>query len=290
MNRHVAAVLGAGALWGFMGLFSRRLAGLGLGSAGALIVRCGIAALFFGLTLLIKDKKLFKVKLRDLWCFLGAGIMSLLFFTFCYFQAISLMSLSTAAILLYTAPAIVMVMSALIFGERLNSRSVLALVMAFAGCVLVSGLGGSVSAAGFVYGICSGLGYALYSIFARLALLRGYDSRTINFYACLLCTAGAALLWGGAEPLAVMTSSVRTALWCLATGIITCYLPYLLYTYGLTGLKTGTASVMASVEPVVATFVGILIFREPMSFMSVCGTLLVLGAVLVLNGKRKENA
>lgn len=285
MKKHVICILGGGALWGLMGLFTRNLAARGFDSPGTLIVRFAIASLLFGVTLLLVDPKLFRVRLRDAWCFLGAGIYSLLFFTYFYFQAIATMSLSVAAILLYTAPSMVMVMSLLIFKERLTPAKLVALLLAFAGCCLVSGLGGAdaVSALGVVYGLCSGLGYALYSIFARLALDRGYDSRTINFYSCLLATVGACVIWGGVEPARLMFASGGNALWCIATGVVSCYLPYLLYTYGLSGVEAGKASVMASVEPVVATLVGILVFREKMTWMSAAGVLLVLGAVVILN-------
>jgi DME family drug/metabolite transporter len=141
--------------------------------------------------------------------------------------------------------------------------------------------------AGILYGLCSGFGYALYSIFARLAIDRGYDSRTINFYACLLAAAGAVIIWGGAE-VPLMFQSASSVLWSLGTGIVSCYLPYLLYTYGLSGVETGKAAVMASVEPVVATIVGIAAFGEGLSGQNVLGVLLVLGAIVLINFKNRN--
>ena len=286
--RYTISILLAGCLWGFMGLFTRNLYALGFDAPGALIVRCGIAAVLFAVLLLIKDPKLFRIRLRDLWCFLGVGLCSLLFFTWCYFQCIRLTSLSMAAVLLYTAPSIVMVLSLFLFREKLTKMKVAALVLAFAGCCLVSGLGGEMNVAGVLFGLGAGLGYALYSIFARFALLRGYDSRTINFYAMLIGTLGAVAIWGGGEPLRLMTSSVPAALWCAATGLFSCFLPYLLYTYGLSGTETGKAAVMASTEPVVATLVGAVLFREALTVRSVLGVALVLLAIAALNLKRKQ--
>ena len=74
------------------------------------------------------------------------------------------MSLSTAAILLYTAPTIVMLLSALFFKEKITPIKLAALVMAFAGCCLVSGLGqgeNALSLGGLLFGLGSGVGYAL---------------------------------------------------------------------------------------------------------------------------------
>ena len=92
----------------------------------------------FGATIVVREPKQFRIRLRDFWCFFGTGICSLLFFTYCYFQAITIMDLSTAAVLLYTAPSIVMVLSLLLFHERITAQKLVALVLAFAGWCLVS--------------------------------------------------------------------------------------------------------------------------------------------------------
>lgn len=291
MNKYSVSIICGGALWGLMGVFTRHLTQLGFSSPNTVFIRCAIASIFFGLTMLIIDRKGFCIRLRDLWCFLGSGICSLLFFTVCYFRAIELTDLSTAAILLYTAPSFVMLLSLVLFGEKMTGRKVLALAMAFAGCCLVSGLGGgsSLTMIGFIYGLCAGFGYALYSIFARFAMLRGYDSLTINFYSCFLCALGAGVAWGFEKPVQLTLSSPSTAGFCLLFGLVASYLPYLLYTYGLTKTENGKASVMASVEPVVATLLGIFVFHERLSLACLLGVGLVLGAIAVLNlGKAKE--
>ena len=275
-----------------MGFFSRTLGEIGIGPAGAILVRCAIASVFFALTVALTEPRAFLVAPKDFWCFIGSGICSLLFFTFCYFNAIELLSLSAAAILLYTAPAIVVLLSALLFREKLGAKKLAALGLAFLGCCLVSGLGGgfTLPLRGLLFGLGAGFGYALYSIFARLALDRGYGSNTVNLYSCLLAALGAGVLWGFAGPFSAMCASLPSALLCLAAGIVTCYFPYLLYTYGLSGLETGRASILASVEPVVAALLGVLIYRETMSLSALLGVLCVLAAVVLLNGKSKKQA
>lgn len=290
MNKYVGAVLGAGFAWGFMGFFTRHLSEFGIDSSGAIIVRCGLGALCFGILILITGASQFKVKLKDFWCFIGTGLLSLLFFTFCYFNAINMMSLSSAAILLYTAPTIVMLLSAVLFKEKITKTKLVAAALAFAGCALISGITGGVSLtlSGLLFGLGSGFGYALYSIFARYALQRGYSSNTINFYSCLLAALGAAVIWGTNGCIKAMVSSPRAMFWCAGVGILSCFLPYLLYTYGLTGLENGKASVLASVEPVVASLLGIFFYHEKMTLPSFIGVVLVLSAVVLLNMKNKE--
>ena len=276
-----------------MGFFTRTLARLGVDSTGAILVRCAFAAVLFGLTLLVTDVKQFRVAPRHFWCFFGSGICSLLFFTYCYFNAITIMDLSTAAILLYTAPSIVMILSLILFREKITTRKVVALILAFAGCCLVSGITGgtrSLTVQGLLFGLGSGVGYALYSIFARFALDRGYSSNTVNFYSCLLAAIGTALIWNPVPTVTAMFASWGHFGFCILAGMVTCYLPYLLYTYGLTGLETGKASILASVEPVVATIVGIVIFRERPTLIAALGILLVLSAVVLLNLKERQKA
>lgn len=290
-NKFTIAILAAGCLWGFMGLFRRYMGEAGFSSSNIIVLRCGIAALCFGVTLLFTGREQFRIKLRDIWCFLGSGIVSLLLFTFCYFQAMNYMSLSAAAILLYTAPAIVTLFSAALFRERLTVMKLAAVVLAFFGCALVSGLGAgdmALSTLGILYGLGAGFGYAMYSIFARYALERGYSSNTINFYSCLLASIGAALIWGVDGVFETAAASAQGLGLALGTGVLTCFLPYLLYTYGLTGMETGRASIMASVEPVVATIVGAAVFRERMSALSYAGVVLVLSAVVLLNVRTRR--
>ena len=196
-----------------------------------------------------------------------------------------IIGISMSAALLYTAPSIVIILSRIIFRERLTAIKVIAVIMAFIGCCCVSGIGtaGKISLHGLMIGLGAGFGYALYSIFARLAMDRGYNGLTVNFYSCLLAAAGGALIWDPMPAVDAMTSSPGCFALCVAAAALSCYLPYLLYTYGLSGTEAGKASVMASVEMVVATLVGVLAFRERLTAAGACGMALVLGAIVLLN-------
>lgn len=285
-KRYTAAVIAAGTLWGFMGFFRRTLDTMGLSASNCIAVRCIVAAILFAITMLIADRKAFKIKLRDAWCFVGCGIVSLLVFGLCYFKAMDYMSLSNAAILLYTAPCFVIIISAVLFKEKITPKKIAAMLMAFAGCCLVSGIGtgDEISAIGLALGLCSGLCYALYSIFSRFAINRGYSAFTINFYSCLLAGIGAAAV-GGTDFIPLISLTPSNLLFAVATGLVTCFLPYLLYTYGLIGIENGKASIMASIEPVVATLCGVFIYNEGLTVMSTVGILLVLSAIVLLKEK-----
>lgn len=288
--KYFLSVLAAGTLWGFMGLFNRCLNAAGVNSAGVIFLRCGTAAVLFCVTILVTDPSQLKIRPRDAWYFVGSGLCSMLFFTYCYFTAMSYVSLSVAAILLYTAPFFVVLISAALFNESLTVGKIAALSLGFVGCCLVSGVGSNltISVKGILFGLGAGIGYAMYSIFAKLALDRGYTSNTINFYTHSLAATGSALIWGIRAPLTIAVSSSSMLLFTFALGLFTCYLPYLLYTYSLTGLEAGKASIYANVEPVVATVLGILIYQEKLTVFNFLGIILVLSAVIILSLNRSH--
>lgn len=287
------SVVAAASLWGLMGIFVRHFSAAGLGSLETTEVRmlCGLVLVGLYLALFRRDK--LRVRLRDLWCFVGTGIVSLLFFSWCYFQTMTLTSLAVAGVLLYTAPVFVMLLSALLFRERITPSKAAALLMAVAGCALVSGIGtaGALSARGLLLGLGSGFFYALYSIFGRYAIRRGYDSWTITFYTFLFCAAGGALLCDWKMVGAAASVGPSFFWWVAAMGLLTAFAAYLLYTWGLERIESSRAAILASVEPVVAALVGIFLFHETVSLPAVAGIVLVLGAIVVLSrGKTVNNS
>lgn len=290
-NKYALCVLLAGTLWGFMGFFRRSLDAMGISASGCIAVRCVFATAFFALTILLTDKTAFKIRLRDIWIFFGTGVLSLFVFGVCYFKAMDHMSLSAAAILLYTAPCFVILMSVPLFREKLDRRKLVAMLMAFCGCCLVSGTASGnqrLSIVGVLLGMTSGICYALFSIFSRFAINKGYGTLTINFYSCLLAAIAAIAFDGGDFAVHICAGAGNFA-FAAATGAVTCYLPYMLYTYGLTGMQNGRASIMASIEPVVATFVGVIIYKEGMTVPNVIGVVMVIAAIVILNAKGRSH-
>ena len=78
-------ILTAGTLWGSMGLFVRRLGseGAGLSSVEIVQMRCIVAAVLLFFYMLARDRAALRIRLRDLWCFLGTGLCSIIFFNLC---------------------------------------------------------------------------------------------------------------------------------------------------------------------------------------------------------------
>ncbi len=293
MKEHIGSkllIMLAGILWGCMGLFVRPFNDKGLNSWDIVFLRAMLTTVFMALILVIKDKSLFKIKMKDIWCFLGTGLLSIVFFNLCYFKEITITSLSVAAILLYTAPAFVMVISAFCFKERLTKLKVLALILSFTGLIFVTGvLGGGerLTVKTLFIGLGAGLGYALYSIFGRYALERGYNSYTISFYTFLFATAATMFFASPLEVASVVTSSLGSVILAIIFVLISTVVPYLVYTIGLKSVENGQASIIASIEPVIATLNGIIWFSEKMTSGVVIGIILVLSGIVISNIKMK---
>jgi drug/metabolite transporter (DMT)-like permease len=286
-----ALILLAGCFWGSMGIFVRRLTDYGFSSIQIVAIRVTLAALIFCMLLLIKDPSGFRISVKDIPLFLGLGFGSILFFTVCYFTAITMMPLSTAAILLYTSPIWIMLMSVLFFREKLTGRKLLALVLAFAGCVLVSGISGEgMTLTGLLVGLGSGIGYGLYSILGTVALRR-YSPYTVTTYTFAFAALGAWLICRPAEMLAKFAAAPNLpglVFFCFLTALVTAVIPFLAYTLGLQTVEASRAGILATVEPLVATLIGVAVFSEPLTLLSGLGMLLILAAVVLLNGKTES--
>ena len=181
-------------------------------------------------------------------------------------------------------------MSVLFFKERLTLRRVAALALAFGGCVLVSGLGGEgLTPLGLLIGLCSGIGYGLYSILGSVAL-RKYEPLTVTTYAFLFSAAGSWFICRPAEMLSIAASlpPLGFALDVLGIAVVTAVAPYLLYTLGLKNTPASKAAIMATIEPLVATVLGIAVFSEPLTPVAAAGIVLILSAIVLLNARGKE--
>ena len=285
MKRYLAYfyILLAGTLWGLIGIFNRGLTAGGFSAFSIVLVR-NIGSLFvLGLISLIFDRSIFVIKLNHLPYFLGTGIVSILLFTLCYFSCQQICSLATAAILLYTAPTFVVILSAILWKDKVTKEKIFALVLTFLGCTFVTGVWSgnlNTSLSGVLLGIGSGFFYGLYSVFSRYAL-RHYSPLTVTFYSFLFSGIGSLFVIRPAELKAGFTQP-GFHFCVLGLILISTVIPYILYTKGLSVIDSGKASILASIEPVVAAIVGIIVFGEPMNISVLLGLVCILISVYIL--------
>ena len=277
-----ASILAAAALWGIIGVWNRRLMAGGLSPYSIVVVRnCGGLVLLLAV-MALRDRSVFHVERQHLKYFFGTGVVSVVLFTVCYFSCQEICSLAVASILLYTAPAIVVVLSAILWRERVTKKKLLALGLTLVGCALVCGVfSGSltVTGGGILLGLGAGFFYALYSIFGRYALAH-YGPMTVTVWTFVFAGVASLVLVRPAELAALAQPSMALT----AVGLVVCstVLPYILYTRGLARVEAGKASILASLEPVVASVAGVVLFGEPMSPLTAAGIVCVLAGVYIL--------
>ncbi len=288
----VIFVLMAGMLWGTTGIYVRWFTNLGLSSLQITVFKMFIAAVVLLLFCLIFDREALKINKKDIWVFFCSGLISMDFFTVCYFSTIQNADLSIAATLLYAAPIVVLALSVVLFKEKFTAKKAIACAMAFLGCFLVSGLIGSgkgIPGKALLTGILSAIGYGLYSIFGEIAIRKGYKSLTITTYTFAIAAIGTLFMLRPAE-VAEAASKTTTGMFILmliAVAISVSLLPYVFYTNGLQRIAPSKASIIASIEPITATVVGALIFKEYPDIYGIFGIIFVLGAIILLNIKAK---
>ncbi len=281
-------VMAAGILWGCMGLFVRLLNGYGLYSIQLSSIRFIFGTTALCLFALIYDRSLFRIKLKDLWLFILAGVLGITCTSIFYFTTISGEGMGVAAVLMYLAPAIVTVLSRIFFGERFTTARVTACVLAVVGCALVSGVF-SISGISLKYlftGIMSAVCYGSYSIISKLILQRGYRPFTVTIWAFIASTAASLPFTDFPQILSVMSAHPVTILYGAALAVPICTAAYVLFTCGLKFIAPGKASVLASVEPVTAAVIGAAVFREHMDAMNILGVALVISSIAVMEAGR----
>lgn len=281
-NLNYLYIILAGILWGLIGLFTSRLSDGGMTSQDLVAIRAIGAVIVLGMIEGIKDSTQFKINLRDIKYFVGTGIISFVGFNWCYFTCIKECSLSVAVILLYTSPIFVVLLSALLFKEKLTKRKACALLLAVAGCCLVTGIVGELkgSVFGIICGIGSGLFYGLYSIFGRYALNK-YTSGTVTFYTFVLAALGS-LFMCNIINITQYYQNIDMIFYTLLLVIISTVLPFELYTKGLKGVESGVAAILATVEPVVGVLVGVFVLGDNLSLSGGLGVIFIIFAIFIL--------
>jgi drug/metabolite transporter (DMT)-like permease len=283
----VLLTLTAGILWGCAGLFVRTLSTFGFHPGELVFIKMLVSLIVLVTGIFLKDRNQLKIHVRDVWIFFGSGVCSVALFNYFYFNTIMLTSLSVAAVLLYTAPVFVMLLSAWLFHEALTVHKAAAIVFVLIGCICVTGIltdSSALSPKGMAMGLLAGFGYALYSIFSRVALNKGYSANTITVYTFFFTSLCFFFLIDKVHlTTCLQVITPQNIIIALALSLLVNLLPFVCYTNGLKSVETGKAAVIVSIEPVAATFVGILFYREQLTFTILPGILLVIGSIVLIN-------
>ena len=211
------------------------------------------------------------------------GINWLLLFEAYYYTTVPI-----ATLCYYMAPTIVMLLSPLLFGERLTAKKAICAAAAILGMVLVSGVvGGGGLKAGNLRGVLLGLGAAvLYATVVimnkRLSGIDAYRKTTIQLMTAGLVMIPYLLLTGGFRLGAESGGfSAVTLLLLLIVGIVHTGIAYVLYFGSIDGLKAQTVALLSYIDPVSALLFAALFLGEPLSIWGIAGAVMIIGSAVV---------
>ena len=199
------------------------------------------------------------------------------------FEAYTYTTVATATLCYYFQPTIVILLSPLLFGERLTLKKLVCAVIAIIGMVFVSGVtrqGGL--PAGHMKGIAYGLGAAcLYALVVilnkKITGVDAYEKTIIELFSAALAMLPYLLL---TEDFGAIRLNGRLVLLLLVAGVIYTGLTYALYFGSMDVLKAQSIAILGYLDPVVALLVSALLLHESLSASGLLGAVLILGAAV----------
>ena len=250
---------------------------------------CTVSILLFDILFRKKVEKIRNVK--DFLGLLVCGVIGYLYYGMFYGYAVKRIPMSVAVILVYTAPAIVMLISVLVFRERFTIRKRICLAMILAGCIFVTGIltegVGDISAIGVLWGLASGGCFALYSVFGSV-MMKKYDPWTVTTYNFIFALVAVSFMTDIPQAVEKVLHSKEILMYGLYFAIFCGTISNLVYMKALEYIEASKASMITTIEPVATCVIGVVWFQETISWMKLVGIALILTAVLLLNmGKEK---
>ena len=200
------------------------------------------------------------------------------------FEAYNHTTVAIATLCYYMEPTIVVLLSPIIFKERLTGKKAICATISIIGMVLVSGVIGSSGAQnGSFKGILLGLGAAIF--YAAVVIMNktipgieAFRRTTI-----LLLSAGITML-----PYVLFTHgfqsggfNVTSILLLLVLGIVHTGIAYAMYFGSMDGLRMQTIAVFSYIDPVSALLFSALLLREPLSVLNMIGAVMIIGSAMI---------
>lgn len=282
-------VIMAGSCWGVISIFINYLSQAGLRELQISFLCEVFNLLTLSLIIFFTRRSAFRIAPRDLLLLAVVGLINGVVFNFLYFYTIVHSRASIAAVLLYTAPAFVIILARIFFREAITRRKVLALVLTISGCVLVTGAIGEgyvPPAAAIVTGVLTGLAYALNNILTSAAV-RKNEPMTVTLYTFFFSLLFLIPFSGWSSLRHTVAADPKILGAAFLMSLVTGVMAQFFFTIGLDHIESGKAAIYGATEPVVGCLVGIFLFHEESNLLKIIGIIMVVFAIILIG---KENS
>ncbi len=282
MRRGYLLVFLSASMWGTLGIFATYIYRYNVDSFTMVFWRVLFALIILGIyiSLFLRENPFTREKL---WFYALYGLVGVFAFYTLYFYTVKISSVGFAVLLVYTAPAFSVILGRLIFKEPITTEKAIALLMVLTGVVLVAGnVDFNVSRLALLTGIATGFTYALYGVLAKFGVRKERPERV------LFMTLLFGLLF--LAPFSKFSVPRRAIPYLLGLAFFPTFLGYTLYNHALKEVEVSRASIVATVEPVVAIVLAYMLFGEALTPLQLLGGALIIGAsILVHMREGKEN-
>lgn len=262
-------------IFGTVGIFVKKIP---LSSGEIALFRAIIAILaIVGFQMIRKKKLCYKLIKKDLPILMFSGV-AMAFNWILLFQAYKYTSISIATLSYYFAPVIVMLLSSVIFDEKISRKQLICFGFATIGLVLVMNINHSDGNRNHMIGILFGLGAAfLYALVIllnkKIKHITGIDRTICQFTAAILV-----LL-----PYVIATSGIRIAsvgskglMYLMILGLLHTGFTYVLYFSSVKNLPGQKVAILSYIDPLIAVIVSVVVLAESISVQQVIGGFMIL--------------
>ncbi len=269
-------ILSAAFLWGFIGIFASFAFKEGISPIEVAFWRATITGILFGVCAFIKRE--IYIKKKDILFLFLFGFLGITIFYTSYQCAVKEGGVALASVLLYTAPAWVVLFSKIFFNEKFTILKILSLLLTVVGILLVATnsekFGEKITPFAIVSGLIAGLSYSSYFLFGKYFSDK-YSAANLFFYIC---------------PIGIVTifpfvnfAPKSTVAWAsvISIAFFSTFLANYFYYVSLKFLSASKTSIIATLEPVVATIAAYIIFEEFFGFTALVGSLMIIAAVIL---------
>ena len=279
-------VLGAGACFGFLGIFGKFAYQSGLSVGELLTLRFSLAATVLGLYFLLTGYQQLLIGKKQILISLLLGICGYAVFSTLYFESIKGITVGLASLLLFTFPLFVNLGAWLFLKEKLSRTQIFSLFLSSVGLVcLVWGDWSIEKSSAVISGLMAAITYSAY------VLVSGQVQKKVppmpsSFYV-ILGSAATLAIYNQVSPLKIWALTTPQVGIILGIAIICTISPLGLFLAGLQKMPSSQASILVTIEPVVASLAGALILSEFMNPLQILGATLILAALLLQSWKAR---
>ncbi len=259
-------------LFGLSGLFGKFLS---LSPTIIVLGRVFFSSIFLLIIILYlkKDMKL-KEKKHYLYLIMMGVILALHWSAF--FKSIQVSTVAIGLLTFSTFPVFVTFLEPFFFKEEIKLSNIMIAIATLLGVMLVIPTFefGNHLTQGVIWGIVSGLTYAILSMLNR-KFVQDYSGVVIAFYEQLIATLILIPFYFWQRPI----FSLQDLLLLVLLGVVFTGISHLLFINSLKNLKTQTAGIISSLEPVYGIFFAIFLIREIPTLREVLGGIVILSTV-----------